>query len=116
MYPQINSKYGNKRVVIDGIKFHSKKEGRRYLELKMLQGAGEIQDLELQPSFELQKKFTHKGTNYRNIRYVADFRYKENGEVIVEDVKSSGTKKLLHYTMKKKMLLYQNPDINFLET
>ena len=47
------SKYGAKKVEIDGIIFDSKKEGRRYQELKMLQKAGEISNLQRQVKYIL---------------------------------------------------------------
>ena len=43
------SKYKAKPTVIEGIRFASKKEGARYLELRLLEKAGEITDLSLQP-------------------------------------------------------------------
>ncbi len=46
-------KYRNEKAVIDGYTFDSKKEANRYFELKMLQRAGEITALELQPKFEI---------------------------------------------------------------
>jgi len=86
------SKFGNRHVKIDGIRFDSMKEGRRYNELKLLERGGEIQNLELQPRFVLQESFKREGKTHRKIEYVADFRYIENGREIVEDVKSAITK------------------------
>lgn len=70
---------------LDGILFASKGEMERYAELKLLERAGEIEDLELQPSFDidLRGKFICK--------YVADFRYKEKGQIVVEDFKGMET-------------------------
>ena len=51
------NKYYNQKITIDGHEFPSKKEGNRYLELKLLQKAGEISNLELQPRFLLQESF-----------------------------------------------------------
>lgn len=71
-----------------GIKFDSKKEGARYLELFMLQKAGQISNLELQKRFEIcPKKYANKRARY----YVADFVYVENGKKVIEDVKSKAT-------------------------
>ena len=42
------NKYSNQKVVIDNIKFDSKKEANRYLELKIIEKAGEISNLQLQ--------------------------------------------------------------------
>ena len=80
-------KYKNKKVEIDGIKFDSKKEANRYCELKLLERAGKIFDLKLQPRFLLQENFKYKNKTYRKIEYVADFEYTENGQTVVEDVK-----------------------------
>lgn len=110
------SKYGSKKVIVDGIKFDSKKESKRYLELKLLERAGEIKDLELQKEFELQPSFKKNGKTYRKITYKADFCYfsiKDN-KYICEDVKSPATKTQV-YMIKKKMLLYKYDDIEFRE-
>jgi dsDNA-binding SOS-regulon protein len=89
-------KYGNKKTVVDGITFDSKKEAARYVELKMLQQAGEIQDLLLQPSFELRVD----GGKVVG-RYFADFKYRQGNRVIVEDVKGVRTDV---YRLKKKIV------------
>lgn len=97
------NKYRNKKVIVDGKKFDSKKEGDRYKELKLLERAGEISNLELQPRFLLQDKFKKNGKTYRKIEYVADFKYIENGKKIVEDVKGIQTDvfKLKHKIFEK---------------
>ena len=95
-------KYLNKKVVVDGINFDSKKEMQRYLVLKEAQDNGIISDLELQPQFELIPKVTetyvkHLKTKDKEcertvqlaISYKGDFRYKKDGIVVVEDVKAS---------------------------
>lgn len=89
------NKYRNKKVKCDGIMFDSIAEMHRYCELKILQRSGIITDLQLQPTFILQDKFTKNGTTYRAIKYKADFMYKENGQTIVEDVKGFKTKEFL---------------------
>ena len=77
----MGSKYNAKATEIDGVKFASKKEARRFSELQLLQRAGEIADLELQPRFMLH-------VNGRLIcDYIADFSYIEKGRQVVEDVK-----------------------------
>lgn len=99
---------------MDGITFDSAKEARKYEELKLLQRAGEVVEIELQPEFELQPGYRTPDGNYvRPIRYRADFRvtYKD-GRVVVIDTKGYRTKE---YLLKKKMLLYQHPDIEFME-
>lgn len=96
------AKYYNKKVVVDGIEFDSKKEGQRYRELSLMQRAGKICGLRLQVPFELlpnqyeivtvQLKTKTKEVEKlveRKVEYVADFVYTdlETGETVVEDVK-----------------------------
>lgn len=97
------NKYRNKKVIVDGEEFDSKKERNRYKELRLLERAGEISNLELQPRFLLQDKFKKNGKTYRKIEYVADFKYIENGKTIVEDVKGMQTDvfKLKHKIFEK---------------
>ena len=105
------NKYRNTKTIVDNIKFDSKAEAKRYIELKLLERAGEISDLKLQPKFVLQDKYkNNKGQTVRAITYKADFSYMENGKLIVEDVKGMETKE---FKLKKKLLEYKYPDINF---
>lgn len=98
------NKYNASKTVADGIKFDSRAEARRYRELKLLQRAGEIKDLELQPSFLLVEGFKCRGKSYRDIRYIADFAYTEvrTGLQVVEDVKGVETEV---FRLKKKLFL-----------
>lgn len=91
-------KYRNKKVTIDGITFDSKKEGNHYCDLKLRQRAGEISDLELQVRYD----FRHNGVLIGF--YKPDFRYMENGEQVVVDVKSPATRKNPAYRLKYKMM------------
>lgn len=97
------NKFGAKRVVLDGIDFDSTKEAGRYMELKMLQRAKLIKDLKLQQVYLL----IEKSETERKCEYKADFVYTlvETGETVVEDVKSSATRKLSTYIMKRKLML-----------
>lgn len=112
-----NSKYHNKKVIYNGIKFDSKKEKSRYITLKQLERAGIIKDLELQPKFLLLDTIHYKGKTYPKTYYKADFRYFDNGKgkYIVEDVKSPITAKDKAYRLKIKMLLAKYPDVDFVE-
>lgn len=103
------NKYRNKKVVIDNIKFDSQLEANRYVELKLLQRAKQISNLRLQVPFVLQEGFKKNGRTYQAIKYIADFVYEENGQTIVEDVKSKATMTEL-YKVKKKLFekKYQN--------
>ena len=98
------NKYKNKKVQIDMYVFDSIAESRRYKELALLEKAGEIENLQLQPKFLLQDSFKKNGKTYRKIDYIADFMYEEKGKVIVEDVKGKETEvfKLKHKLFEKK--------------
>lgn len=98
------NKYRNKKVQVDLYVFDSIRESQRYKELKLLEKAGKIKDLELQPHFLLQESFKKNGKTYRKIEYIADFKYTENGKTIVEDVKGMQTDvfKLKHKLFEKK--------------
>lgn len=104
--PTIN-KYHAEKSECDGIIFDSKKERDRYAELKQMEKAGIISDLELQPRFELQEPFMCDGKKERSINYIADFKYSQGGRVIVEDVKGKRTDV---YKLKRKLFLYRYGD------
>ena len=89
------NKYGAKATVVDGIRFHSAKEARRYGELILMERAGLISGLELQPQYDLRVN------GLLICRYRADFRYEEKGYLIVEDVKGLRTEL---YKLKCKMM------------
>lgn len=77
-------------------KFDSKKESRRWLDLRLLEKAGKISDLKRQISFplvtfdgrEAVPILTPKG---RLTFYRADFVYRENGKRVIEDTKGMMT-------------------------
>ena len=97
-------KYRNKKIEVDGIKFDSLKEARRYCDLRELWAAGEIFDLELQVKYEL----IPKSDKFRSMSYYADFVYKtENGTVIVEDVKGyRGGPAYAMFKVKQKLMYH----------
>lgn len=112
--PKKRSKYGSNKTVVDNIPFDSHKEAMRYLELKQKQKGGLISDLSLQPVFTLQEKFTdNEGKKHRAIEYIADFRYKEGLQTIVEDVKGFETK---DFKLKEKMFRYKFREYIFRKT
>lgn len=91
-------KYGAKAVVIDNIRFASQKEGRRYGELKLLEKAGKISNLQLQPRYDLHARNCgpSAGSGEKVGEYRADFAYLEGkdwgrGRWVVEDVKGFKT-------------------------
>lgn len=111
------NKYRNTITYYKNIRFSSKKEKSRYIELKQLEKAGIINELELQPKFLLLDTIHYKGKTYPKTYYKADFKYFDNEKVkyIVEDVKSPITAKDKAYRLKIKMLLTKYPDIEFVE-
>lgn len=95
--PCSQNKYNAKPTVIDGIRFASKAEAKRYGELQLLEKAGEISGLDLQPRYDLT-------VNGKFIcQYVGDFRYWRciDGWMVVEDVKGVRTP---NYLLKKKLM------------
>lgn len=105
------NKYHNEKIMIDGIKFQSKKEANRYCELKLLQKANEIHSLKLQEAFELIPK--QKGE--RSVKYLADFVYYDTrkGKWIIEDTKGYKTDV---YIIKRKLVKQLYPEYEFIES
>lgn len=112
-------KYGNKKVTAFGITFDSKKEMQRYLVLKEAQENGLISELTLQPRWELlpakkEQYVKHLKTKDKicertvmlPIHYTADFSYIKDGELIVEDVKSSPLLLSRDVPLRLKMMKY----------
>lgn len=110
-----SNKYHSKKIVVDGIKFDSRKEAKRYCELALLEKAGKITDLQRQVKFVLipaQREPDTIGKRggiikgkllEREVAYYADFVYWQNGVKIVEDTKGMRT---TDYILKRKMMLY----------
>lgn len=90
------SKYNATATVIDGLRFDSKAEARRYGELTLLARAGEIRHLKIHPQYRLEVNGEHICV------YEADFSYQDSrGTLHVEDVKGVRTALFL---LKKKLL------------
>ena len=102
--PAKRHKYGAVATELDGIKFHSKREAKRYAELKLLEQAGEIWDLELQPRFPLYVPSTSgylmraakaltQGGLFKVGEYRGDFKYRDTRTTpyVVEDCKGFAT-------------------------
>lgn len=110
-------------TIVDGEKFHSKKEADRWCELRIAEKKGLISNLRRQVPYELipaqyeevyidevYKRGPNKGKRKKkkvcveqSVVYYADFVYDVNGETIVEDVKGQ---KLPDYIIKRKLMLY----------
>ena len=89
------NKYNAKKTVVDNITFASEREAGRYQVLKLLQMAGKIRGLELQPEF----KFSIEGKHI--FKYRADFAYFDGSRRIIEDSKGFRTRE---YILKKKIV------------
>ena len=105
----MRNKYHNRKVIVDGMRFDSVKEAKRWRELCLLYRAGEIGEVERQVEFVLiptQRTRTPDGKTKteRAVKYRADFVYLDkNGRQVVEDVKGVRTKE---YIIKRKLLLF----------
>lgn len=99
-------KYKAKRTQVDGVSFPSLAESRRYAVLKLLERAGEISNLELQPSFPIDIGGRHI------CLYKADFAYFKDGQRITEDVKGVRTPV---YNLKKKLVEALYPGTKIIE-
>lgn len=124
------SKLGNKAIIIDGQRFDSKAEARRYSQLRLLEKAGEVSDIRCQVMYELipghyeyvptgkifsrgarkgQKEYK-RVTVELPVTYRADFVYKDkDGNTVVEDVKGYTDPKSATYAkfvIKRKLMLW----------
>ena len=77
----------------------------RWHELKLMERAGLISDLQRQVQFSLIPNLKDDSGKVieRAVKYIADFCYIQNGEAVVEDVKGIRSK---DYILKRKMMLY----------
>lgn len=114
-------KYKNKKIEIDGIKFDSTKEGKRYLVLKQGLYDGKIQDLKLQVKYELipsikEEYVEHLKTKDKvktrtlqlPITYTCDFQYMKDGELIIEDIKASPKLLPKEFVIKEKLMFWKH--------
>lgn len=107
-------RYANvKKKTVDGIVFDSGHEAERYVELKLMQRAGEISELELQPripitigGIEIRMRSGRFHIKGRHVTYVADFRYQDlnTGERIVEDAKMRSGHRDRYYLLKRALV------------
>jgi len=102
------NKFNARKTTVDGITFDSAKEAKRIGELRLLERAGVIRNLELQPAFPLVVN------GVKVCVYRADAAYFENNARVVEDVKSQPTKTPV-YRLKRKLLLALNPGLDHRE-
>ena len=99
------TKYKAQKTEVDGITFASKHEAHRFVELKYMERAHLISDLQIQRAFTLIGTQRDKDGKVieRPVKYVADFVYKnQKGETVVEDAKGMKTDV---YKIKRKLML-----------
>lgn len=125
------NKLGNKRIVVDGAAFDSHAEATRYGQLRLLEKAGQITDLERQKVYELipaAYEIVPTGEIYRRgakkgepkvkrvcvelgVNYIADFVYKDRaGNTVVEDVKGyrdPSSAPYAKFVIKRKLMLWR---------
>lgn len=102
--PKKKSKYNAVKETRGAITFDSRKEARRYDALVVMLRCGEIEDLRVQPEFTLIEAYTTpEGERIRAMRYRADFSYRKQGKLIVEDVKSAATRTRVYLDKRKLM-------------
>lgn len=92
------TKFRSRTTIVDGISFASRKEAKRYSQLKLLEHAGAISGLRLQVPYPIVVN------GVEVCKYVADFVYVRDGAEVVEDTKSEYTAKLPLYRLKKKLV------------
>lgn len=101
------SKYGAEPCEIEGLRFDSRKEGRRYEELRLLEKVGAIRDLQPSPERPAKLRFELIAANGEIIgSYTPDFVYVDVrvGRMVVEDTKSPQTRKNTAYRLRKRLL------------
>lgn len=102
------NKYNAKKVVIDGEVFDSRKEYYRWCDLRLLERAGKISELKRQVKYVLipAQRDENGKLIEREVSYIADFEYRQDGVRVVEDTK--GYKRGAAYqlfTIKRKLML-----------
>jgi len=98
-------KHGNHKVFEGGVKVaDSKREHKRWLELVLLQKAGNIQHLEKQVPFELVPSVILDGRKKPPVKYLADFVYWKGDVQVIEDAKSPHLRKDPVFRLKKHLM------------
>lgn len=110
------NKYGAKKVHADGHTFDSKAEHARWCELRLMERAGLISDLQPHPTFDL---LAHTPDGPRSIgKYTPDFVYRQGNRRVVEDVKGGRSQRgaaRSDYRMRVRIMCANHPDIEFSE-
>jgi hypothetical protein len=105
-------RYGNvNKIEEDGIRFDSKREYLRYADLKLLERAGEISELRVHPAYDIiiggvpiMVSSNQHNKWDRQLQYIADFEYYENGQRVIEDVKMQSGHRTGIYKLKRALM------------
>lgn len=113
-----NNKFNAEKVTFRGMTFDSRKEFKRFLYLQFQEKKGVISQLRRQVKFQIipplytTRTIVHAKTTEircslidRASYYTCDFLYRENGKIIIEDVKSAETAKLKDYILRRKLMI-----------
>ena len=115
----VSNKYFAKKITSGDATYASTKEYYSHCELMLLERAGKITDLQTQVPYELipaqYESYERYGKNGKRLKdgkrcieravvYYADFVYRENGILVVEDTKSPATRTEA-YIIKRKLML-----------
>lgn len=115
------AKFGNKKVVVDGVTYDSKKEARRFATLQLREKAGEIRNLKKGVVFHfrdsLGRELLIRSARYKEGRvakYTADAAYEERRtdvrceawDYVVEDTKSEITRQQADYKLRIALMEY----------
>ena len=126
-YRQPRNKYNARKATINGEEFDSKKEAHRWQQLKLMERAGQIDDLRRQVKYvliptqrEQSNEVFQRGKNRgkakpgcvieHEVSYIADFVYLDvnTGKTVVEDAKGyrdgAGYK---IFVIKRKLMLWR---------
>lgn len=112
------NKFNAEPTIVDGIRFASKKEANRYIELRLLEKAGKISHLVCQPRFDFMingrpvVSRSERYPNGRQLYWKGDFAYFDGQKRIVEDVKGVRTKE---YKLKKAIVEAMHPAVRVRE-
>ena len=108
----MDNKYSSRSVTVDGIRFASRKEARRYRELCLLEAAGQIKHLRCHPRYEIIPAFERNGEKHRAAHYTADFEYTDlvTGEYVAEDVKGGKATQTAAFNLRAKLFRLRYPD------
>jgi hypothetical protein len=105
------NKYHNNKIIFNGFLFDSEAEAKQYAELLFLEKSGIISELKRQVKFNLIPKTETE----REVNFIIDFTFIENGKKVAADKKSKITKKLKDYIIKRKLFKIKYQDWEFRE-